>query len=242
MFTCRQSYTGQGTQKKGLRAIHAHAGFGVLVSGSEEAKEVLPIAIDWRQVRTWPTPRGRKPLDQLDQHLVSGPVIANKLRFWLRYATMTLSDDLRRQALSVNGDFVETAGEAIVSAPSQCRANPELVIIHNRRTLRCATHVPPAGDRFSIDVALDAFRFPELVGDGDMRPSIFSQDTGVRGPAVPFAVLAFFRTRKEKKAHATFATLPTQAKSVILVVGRKSLVVRAPLADEIDVVALADHP
>ena len=161
----------------------------------------------------------------------------------------------RRERAAVDGNLVDEAVERAAGLRAHRGANPQLVVVHDRRGVGLAAHVPRALHLHAVNVALDARALAERVSHRDVMPAGAGREAFGRSPAMPVLLgflLRLLRTGDsalrvaEEEAHARRAVVAAQAQRVILVVRREALVARAPLADDVNLLpvldALREHP
>ena len=145
------------------------------------------------------------------------------------------------QGRPVDGHLVDPAGERCAGATAQRAADPDLVVVHDRRLGRLATQIPVSGYRLAVQVAPQTVRFAEDIGHRDVVPGVVGTKADAGDPAVEVVAVSLPVVGiAEQEADPSCALATSQSQSPVLVRRFLSRVVRPTLADEVDVLLAAD--
>ena len=146
-------------------------------------------------------------------------------------------DFRRRDERTIQTDLIDRAAEAAVGEAAHRRADPHGCVVDDGGIGRRAVHIPRALHLLAVDPAADALRLTEFVADRDVVPAAVVGEARRSRPAMPLH--AFLRRRSEEEIEASGVIEHAQAHGPVLIARVRRLRVRAALADDRGVLALA---
>ena len=146
-------------------------------------------------------------------------------------------DFRRRDERTIETDLIDRAAEAAVGEAAHRRTDPHGCVVDDRGVGRRTVHVPRALHLLAVDPAADALRLTEFVADCDVVPAAVVGEARRSRPAMPLH--AFLRRRSEEEVEAGGVVEHAQAHGPVLIARVGRLRVRAALADDRGVLALA---
>ena len=184
MLARRQRDLRRGTEQERVRAVHAHATRRVFGRRVDESERGLGVNFRRCAGREVPVRRGGDALDDFHLHAVLGQLGEVELRRGRDVVEAVLQAAGRERA-AVDGDLVDEAVERAAGLRAHRGTNPQLVVVHDRRRVGLAAHVPSALDLRTVNVALDARALTEGVSHRDVMPAGAGREAVDRSPAMP---------------------------------------------------------
>ena len=156
-------------------------------------------------------------------------------------------DPSRREDLPVHRNVVEQARKRAPLVSLHRGADPDLVVVHDRRLGCRAAVVPKAIHGPAVEEALDRVGHAKSIRDRHVVPAGARLEAPAARPAMKVATVAGGVVGAAKqKAHCGHAILAGQSQSPVLIVGGEAWPAGAALADDVDLLAGGDlkhvHP
>ena len=149
-----------------------------------------------------------------------------------------------RQQVAINRDIVDKANETGAGAATHRTADPDRIVINDRRFVGRSAHVPFAIDLFFVQPSGDRFRLAKAIADRDPVPSGPRHESDVAGPPMPMRILFGLVSdmfRCEQKANPRLAFGATKSQGPVLIIARKFSALRAAFADHVKISILGDR-